>query len=66
MCRYKCAYGFASVPYEEAMHMVRKAAENLERRITELRTELSQDEERAAILKRVLQAKFGDSIQLEL
>lgn len=65
MCRYKCAHGFANVSYEEAMRLVREAAKKLEQQIAELRAELSQDEERAAILKRVLQSKFGDYIQLE-
>ncbi len=64
--RYKCAHGFVSVRYEEATGLVQKEIALLQTRIADLRTKLLQDEERAAILKKVLHSKFGDSIQLEL
>lgn len=62
----RCGTGFNHVPYDKVVQRLRDQQQSRERKMADLRAKLGTDEERCAILKRVLQSKFGDAIQLEL
>ncbi len=63
--RCKSGNGFANVSYEETVSSIKENTEGVQRKMESLKADLDNDQERAAILKKVLQSKFGDAIQLE-
>ncbi|PJF19178.1 Prefoldin subunit 4 [Paramicrosporidium saccamoebae] len=66
LIRIRCGSGFASAAYDDVVNSLNQEQESRQRRLADLRAEISQNEERSAILKNVLQSKFGDAIQLDL
>lgn len=63
--RMRCGTGFAGINYDEAVNALNREQESRQRKIADLRADLTRDEESSSILKKVLQAKFGDAIQLD-
>ena len=63
--RYRCGSGFVALSYEQAVQRITSEREARQRRLADLRTAVLENETRSGHLKQVLQAKFGDAIQLE-
>lgn len=64
--RFKCGNGFVNVPLEEAVQELKTENEARQRKAADLRATLQEDHERAAVLKKILHSRLGDSIRLDL
>lgn len=62
----RCGTGFNHVPLDQTVQLLKNQQESRQRKMADLRAKLGTEEERCGILKRVLQSKFGDAIQLDL
>lgn len=54
------------MPYDKVAQQIVTTQESNQRLAADLRSKLADAEERSSILKKVLRAKFGDAIQLDL
>ena len=62
----KCGSGFVHVPYERMQQLLQDEQEERRKKLATLQSKYDHEYERSTILKKVLQTKFGDSIQLEM